>query len=53
MAGSTTNLNLVTANTAGGSAQANALLDAASPSMLFGRNSVASTALTWGWYAAR
>lgn len=49
MANSTTNLNLVTAST-GGSAQANALLDAASPAMLFGRNSVASSALTWGFY---
>ncbi|MBX9738074.1 MAG: hypothetical protein K2X32_14220 [Phycisphaerales bacterium] len=50
MAGSSTNLNLVTANTGGGSAQANALFDAASPGMLFGRNSVLSTALTWAWY---
>ena len=45
-----TNLNLVTANTAGGSAQANSLFDAASQSMLFGRNSVSSAALVWGFY---
>jgi len=50
MANSSTNLNLVTANTAGASAQANGLFDAASPAMLFGRNSVATSALTWGYY---
>ena len=50
MANSSTNLNLVSANTAGASAQANGLFDAASPAMLFGRNSVASSALTWGFY---
>jgi hypothetical protein len=50
MADSATNLNLVTVNTAGGTTQANALFDAASPAMLFGRNATATTALTWGYY---
>jgi hypothetical protein len=50
MADLSTNLNLVTANTAGASAQANSLFDAASQAMLFGRNSLTSVALTWGFY---
>lgn len=50
MADSATNLNLVTVNTAGGTTQANALFDPASPAMLFGRNATATTALTWGYY---
>jgi hypothetical protein len=50
MADLSTNLNLVTANTAGASVQANGLFDAASQAMLFGRNSLTSVALTWGFY---
>lgn len=50
MADLSTNLNLVTANTAGASVQANGLFDAASQAMLFARNSLTSTALTWGFY---
>lgn len=53
MADSTTNLNSVTANTVGAAAQANALIDAASPSTLFGRNSVTTTALTWGCFGGK
>jgi hypothetical protein len=53
MADSTTNLNSITANTTGAAAQANALLDAASPAMLYGRNSVTTTALTWGFYGGK
>ena len=50
MADLSTNLNLVTVNTAGGTVQANGLFDAASQAMLFARNSQTSTALTWGFY---
>jgi hypothetical protein len=50
MADLSTNLNLVTANTAGASVQVNGLLDAASQAMLFARNSASSAALTWGFY---
>jgi hypothetical protein len=50
MADLSTNLNLVTVNTAGATVQANGLFDAASQAMLFARNSQTSTALTWGFY---
>jgi hypothetical protein len=53
MADSTTNLNQVTANTVGAAAQANALIDAASPGTLFGRNAVTTTALTWGFFGGK
>lgn len=53
MADSTTNLNSITANTVGAAAQANALLDAASPATLFGRNGVTTTALTWGYFGGK
>ena len=50
MADLSTNLNLVTANTAGASAQANGLFDATSQAALFARNSLTTAALTWGFY---
>jgi hypothetical protein len=53
MADSTTNLNSITANTSGAAAQANALVDAASPATLFGRNSATTTALTWGFFGGK
>lgn len=45
-----TNLDNVTANTAGGTTQANQLFDAASQAMLFGRQASTSVGLTWGFY---
>jgi hypothetical protein len=53
MADSTTNLNSITANTVGAAAQANALIDAASPATLFGRNAVTTSALTWGFFGGK
>jgi hypothetical protein len=50
MADLSTNLAQITANTAGASAQANALFDAASQAMLFGRDSRNSVALTWAFF---
>lgn len=50
MANSTSHLNLLSAGQPSKEVSANALFDAASPSMLYGRNSVTTAALTWGYY---
>lgn len=53
MANSTTNLDTISPNQAAKEATANAMLDAASPSMIFGRRASTTTALTWGYYGGR
>lgn len=53
MADSTTPLDLISVGQATKEATANALFDAASPSMLFGRRASTSTGLTWGYYGGR
>lgn len=50
MADSTTNLDLIAVAQAAKETTANALFDAASQSMLFGRRASTSAALTWGVY---
>lgn len=50
MAGSTTNLDTIQASQAQHDVAANALIDAASPSTLFGRRASTTVALTWGYY---
>lgn len=50
MSNSTSNLNLIQSGQAQKEVTANALFDAASPSMLFGRNSVTTAGLSWGYY---
>lgn len=53
MSNSTTLLDLISASQASKEATANALSDAASPSMIFGRRASTTTALTWGYYGGR
>ena len=50
MASSTSNLDLLTQGQAGKEITVNALADAASPAMLYGRRQSASSGLTWGFY---
>ena len=50
MANSTTNLDLIAPGQAGKEITANALFDAGSPAMLFGRRAAGCVALTWAWY---
>ena len=50
MAGSTSNLDLIATAQAQKEVTANALFDAASTAMLFGRRASTSAALTWGYY---
>lgn len=50
MSGSTSPLDLLTAAQAGKETTANALFNAASPSMLFARRASTTSALTWGFY---
>ena len=50
MSNSTTLLDLVTQSQAQKEVTTNALHDAASPGMLFGRRGSTTTGLTWGWY---
>lgn len=50
MAGSTSNLDLITTAQAQKEVTANALFDAGSTAMLFGRRASTSSALTWGYY---
>lgn len=50
MANSSTNLNLIESGQSQKEVTANALFDAASPAMIFGRNSVTTYALSWGYY---
>jgi hypothetical protein len=50
MSGSTSLLDLISSSQASKEVTANALFDAASPAMLFGRRSSTTAALTWGYY---
>lgn len=50
MSNSTTNLDLISSSQSGKEITANALFDAASPSMLYGRRASTTVALTWGYY---
>jgi hypothetical protein len=50
MANSTSNLDLINASQSNKEVTANALLDAASPAMLYGRRAVSSAGLTFGYY---
>ena len=50
MSNSTSNLDLISASQAQKEVTANAMLDAASPAMLFGRRASTTAALTWGYY---
>lgn len=49
MANSTTHLPTISASQSSKEVTANALFDAASPAMLYGRNAVTTTGLTWGY----
>jgi hypothetical protein len=53
MSNSTTLLDTILANSANKEALANALFDAASPAMLFGRHASACSGLTWGYYGGQ
>lgn len=53
MSDSTTLLDSIAAAQAAKEATANALFDACSPAMLFGRRASTSSALTWGYYGGR
>ena len=50
MSNSTTLLDVISASQAQKEVTANALLDAASPAMLYGRRASTTTGLTWGYY---
>jgi hypothetical protein len=50
MANSTTNLDLLSVSQASKEVTANALFDAGSPAMLYGRRASTTAALTWGYY---
>lgn len=50
MAGSTSNLDLISVSQAAKEATANALFDAGSPATTFGRRLSTTTGLTWGYY---
>ena len=49
MSNSTTLLDTITSNQAAKEVTANALFDAASPSMIWGRHASACSGLTWGY----
>jgi hypothetical protein len=53
MAGSSTNLDTISSSQAGKEITANALFDAGSPAMTFGRRASTTTGLTWGYYGGR
>lgn len=53
MSNSTTLLDLISASQAQKEVTANAMLDAASQTMIFGRRASTTTALTWGFYGGR
>jgi hypothetical protein len=53
MAGSTTNLDTISSSQSSKEITANALFDAASPAMTFGRRASTTTGLTWGYYGGR
>lgn len=50
MSDSTTLLDTISSSQSGKEITANALLDAASPTMIFGRRASTTAALTWGYY---
>jgi hypothetical protein len=50
MSGSTSLLDLISSSQASKEVTANALFDAGSPAMLFGRRASTTAALTWGYY---
>lgn len=50
MADSTTNLDLMSASQSGKEITANALFDALSPALIYGRRASACAGLTWGYY---
>jgi hypothetical protein len=50
MSDSTTNLDLISSSQAQKEITANALFDAASPAMLFGRRASTTAGLSWGYY---
>lgn len=50
MSDSTSNLDLISPSQAQKEVTANALFDAASPAMLYGRRAVTTAGLTWGYY---
>ena len=50
MSDSTTHLDTIVQGSGSQDVQANALYDAASPAMLFGRRAASTTGLTWGYY---
>lgn len=50
MANSTTNLDTISSTQSGKEVTANAMHDASSTTMLFGRRASTTTALTWGYY---
>lgn len=53
MADSTTNLDTISSSQASKEVTANALFDAASPSMIYGRRASTTSGLTWGYYGGR
>lgn len=53
MAGSTTNLDVISSSQAAKEVTANALFDAGSPATTFGRRASTTSALTWGYYGGR
>ncbi|RQS84326.1 hypothetical protein [Burkholderia seminalis] len=53
MADSTTNIDQISSTQANKELTMNALTDAASPAMLWGRHASASIGLTWGYYGGR
>lgn len=53
MSNSTTLLDTISASQAGKEVTANAMFDAGSPAMIFGRRASTTTALTWGYYGGR
>lgn len=53
MADSTTNLDSVTAVSYSKETQVNALLDAASPALTYGRRASTTSGLTWGYYGGK
>lgn len=50
MAGSTSNLDLISSSQASKEVTANALFDAGSPATIYGRRASTTSALTWGFY---
>lgn len=53
MADQSTNITQISSSQASKEVTANAVFDAASPAMLFGRNALTTTGLTWGYFGGR